>query len=1024
MNFQDVITKVEKNTENQQMLVDVHKHGKNRDEMVSFDAVGHLKNAVMDLMKDGNPSTIILFEYANPEGKVKSFRTYKERSYFEECIGKKVFLSGLICEEEHISTLYVSSCYSVEERHSVLDDCDTMTEEQKKAFQKKIQQFSPEMQRDLSKKCVTLSEREIVNNIEETPVTYIDMEEMDVLYNVLQCMIPIEFRTEYNNCKRMMEKHLSEEEKKNCVKVISNILSFDWENEYYKIIDVDAAVEKIKSTHIGHEQQLEEIKTQLLICNHTKKAPKTLSFIGRSCGCDSLATAIAESIGRKCTELNLSGRNSKDTDYLAGTSRIYSNGRCGLIFEKIMEIGTHGVLIIKNIDSYDVAILDFITALIEKKTYIDTFMEIPVDLSDLWVICTSSSTKKLPMSLRKATHEIHFSKINQNQLIRVINEVMLPKQCEAYNIAFQNKLSEDVCRALIYELSHYENKRLEMNIEALVVKMFAEGKTEFPAISIKDLKEYFHFTENEEMIGEYVTDIGELENKYYTNYDMYPDSVRERVEELLEDIRYGDDQNMEAYAILALRYLINPIKNGTTREYEIGQIETKLRKERYGQDDLACQVDDALMAEYLSGSSNRMTVLGLWGPPGTGKTTAAEAIAKALNRGYIKINFGGASDASIIKGKNKSVPNAGPSLLMSKLARKKGNYSYVVNFDEFDKGGSPESYEAFHEFLDPASDWYYDEYLECNIPKNNFLIILTFNDISKIPTPILDRMRLIAVDGYSLSEKKAIVKRAVLKNYEERLKIENASITDAAMDLLLREYSVASGIRDVEKDIEKLLIRTIKKENKYKDICITEEIVREVLGSKRTWGLNDMGSKMAIPGQVIALAVSGTIGSCIAIQVVQDPYQKEMVEISGLLKGSCLESLSDAMSYARRTLKKELPKLHISFRDPNTSKDGASAGLSLYMAIMSCMLDKRLEDCAFTGTICAFGNVGIIGGLNEKLSAAEREGIKRVYIPLDNYSQLKENKMLNRYKIEIIPVSHVNELNKEFFGLEVRQIDE
>jgi ATP-dependent Lon protease len=124
------------------------------------------------------------------------------------------------------------------------------------------------------------------------------------------------------------------------------------------------------------------------------------------------------------------------------------------------------------------------------------------------------------------------------------------------------------------------------------------------------------------------------------------------------------------------------------------------------------------------------------------------------------------------------------------------------------------------------------------------------------------------------------------------------------------------------------------------------------------------------------------------------------------------------MSYARRTLKQELPKLHISFRDPSVSKDGASAGVAMYMSIMSCMLDKKLENCAFTGTIDAFGNVGMVG-VDEKLSAAEREGIERVYIPQDNFEQMKENNRLDKYKVEIVPISHVNELNKEFFGLEV-----
>ena len=1019
MSFDDVLTGAEKSTEEEQMYKEIHKYGMFDKVTDSFEETGYVKNIEPMFDEEGHPVTVILFEYEKQKGKTKSFQTNKEKQFFENCSDVKVFLSGIICnaETETFPKLYISACYSIESRENIINTCETLTEEEKRSFQRKIRFFSPEQRKDLAEKCVELSGRNVSEESEESSAAYINMEEMAVLYDIQKCMIPIEFRTEYNKCKHMMDQRLSATEKQHCTKVISNILRIDWVNQYYKEIDIDAVINRISSNHVGHAMQIEELRTQLLICNTTHKAPKTLSLIGRSCGCGSLAKEFAEAIGLKYAEIDLTGRKSTETDYLSGTSRIYENGRCGLIFEKIMEVGTHGLLIIKNIDMYETTTLDFITTVIEKKIYTDTFMEIPMDLSDLWVICTSSSTKKLPMSLRKNTHEICFEKINEKQRIKVINEVILPKICKEYNIALNNTLSEEVCRILIYQLSHNENKKLEMNLEALVVKVRAMGKREFPLISTTDLKEYFQLTDNaERMLAEYSTDAGEMENKYYCNYDMYPGLIQERVTELLDDIRYGDAKRTESYAIRSLRYLVN-ITKGKPVHYENGKVERRLKQSRFGQDDLASQVDDALLAEYLSGTEKHMTVLGLWGPPGTGKTTAAEAIANALGRGYIKINFGGACDASIIKGRNKSVPNAGPSLLISELARKTGTYSYVVNFDEFDKG-TVESYEAFHEFLDPASNCCYDEYLECNIPKNDFLIILTFNDISKIPTPILDRMRLITVSGYSMTEKRMIVKNAVLDKYMNLLKLENVFVTDEAMDLLMREYSITPGIRDAEKDVEKLLIRLIKTGKKRTGFCITEDIVREILGSKRTWGLNDMGNKKAVPGQALALAVSGHMGSCIAIQVVQDPYQKTPVEVSGLLKGSCLESLSDAMSYVRRTLNRELPKLHISFRNPSIAKDGASAGLAMYMAIMSCMLSRILDRCAFTGTIDAFGNVGIVR-VEEKLSAAERAGIERVYIPQDNYEQLKENRMIERYRVEIKPVSHVDELNREFFDLEV-----
>ena len=1013
MSYQDVIARVEINTEKNQMIREMYTDNKDNVIAGSFEGAGYIS----DLMNDvsGKHTAVILFKQKAEDEKGTLYHTNKERAYFEELMGKKVFLAGLVDEEEGSRKLYVSTCYSLEDRGNALNDCEAVTEEDKRTFQKKIQQFSPEIQSDLADKYVILSGRERKHDAEKESAIYIEAEEYDVLFDVLKDMIPLEFRTEYKKCRRMMAKYLSKSEKQNCIKVISNILSIDWLNQYYKEIDVEQAMRILKTLHVGHEKQLEDLRTQFLTCNLTKKAPKTISLIGRSCGCGSLAEAIAEAIGREYVEIDLSGRNSKETDYLSGTSRIYENARCGYLFEKIMQVGTHGLLVIKNIDTYDSETLEYITGLIKKETYTDVFMDIPTDLSNLWIICTASSTKRLPMSLRKATHEILFEKISEEGLIRVINEVMLPKKCQMYHIAYNNPLPEDVCKMLIYQLSHAQNKKIEMNIEALVVKCLAQGMTELPVITREDMKKYYHFSDLEGISNEYATDLAALENKYFCNYDRYPDSIRKKVSELLEDIRYGDDQDMIAYCICALRYLVNPTL-GSQAEYQPELVEKALKQSRYGQDYLVTQVCDALLAEKLSGSDKQMTVIGLLGPAGVGKTTAAEAIAGALDRNYIKINFGGAHDSSIIKGNNKAIKNAGPSLLISELARKNGTYSDVVNIDEFDKGNQ-KSYEAFHEFLDPANDWYYDEFLECNIPKNNFILILTFNDIINIPTPILDRMRIIFLDGYTMKEKKEIVKQSVLKKYEERMHLQNASITEDALNLLLREYSISPGIRDVEKDVEKLLIRMIKKNNTQKNLQITQKTVRDVLGSKRTLGMNDKGNKEAIPGQAMALGVRGSVGNCIAIQCVEDPYQRQSVEVSGLMMGSCLESLSDAMSYARRTLKQELPNLHISFRDPSVEKDGASAGLAMYMAIMSCLLQKDLGDCAFTGTIDNFGNVGCVG-VTEKLSAAERECVGRVYIPQDNYDQLQEDNLLDRYQIEIIPVSHVRELNREFFGME------
>lgn len=351
MSYYDVITNVERKIEREQTYMELHRDGLFCSENLStYEAIGYVKNVVLDTKKSGNSMTVISFEYEKPEGKIQaqSFRTNKEPDYYKDCKGKKVYLSGIIygnCDKKknkRIPILYVSSCYSVEDRQNIIETCETMTEDEKRSFQKKIQSFSLELQKDLSERCVALSKKRIPDKEEELPATYIEVEELDALFDMQKAVIPVEFRTEYNKCKRMLNKYLSGSEKKNYMKAMSNILNIDWINQYYKEIDVDAAINKSCEDHIGHEMQIEDLRTQLLICNSTRKAPRTLCFIGRSCGCGSLASAFAEAIGIKYEVMDLTGK--KDVEYLSGSSKIYENGRCGLVFEKIMKVGTHGLL--------------------------------------------------------------------------------------------------------------------------------------------------------------------------------------------------------------------------------------------------------------------------------------------------------------------------------------------------------------------------------------------------------------------------------------------------------------------------------------------------------------------------------------------------------------------------------------------------------------------------------------------------------------------------------------------------------
>ena len=222
-------------------------------------------------------------------------------------------------------------------------------------------------------------------------------------------------------------------------------------------------------------------------------------------------------------------------------------------------------------------------------------------------------------------------------------------------------------------------------------------------------------------------------------------------------------------------------------------------------------------------------------------------------------------------------------------------------------------------------------------------------------------------------------------------------------------------MRNVERDFEYILMN-IARNNKgkfAKTVSVNKSFIIEFLGERRSFGLNDIPPRsVGKCGMAQALAVTaGGIGVSTAVETVVNPYQEKKVEITGLLEGSCLESVSIACCYVNKYMKKELPKIHIHMTDA-AKKDGPSAGVTITMSILSCLLEKTLPNVAFTGSVDLFGNIGPVGGVYEKCIAAERASIGNVIVPSECYKRLVEKKEIDRLNIEIVPVDTVEEVIK------------
>lgn len=973
--------------------------------------------------KSSDGITVIKFD---DKGEIKSVKTNKPQGYFDSLINKKVYFSGIKVYESEIKAekWFIRSSVDVTSREEILDETEKLSVFEKTIFQKEIKKFSPQIKRDLCNKKMLLADKKELEEDTQRIVVYSERTELDAYYNIVKKVMPKEFRDIYELIRDNSEKRCSSSEKQNYLKQMYNIMEFDWVNNAdYKDIDIEALRKKIREVHIGHEKQLNEIYMEFEACNISRTAPKTLCLIGNpDTEINNLAETIASSIGRGHSTINLAGYSLNETDTLIGSSKIYENAREGLIYEQIKKAGLKGVLVIEDYELYNTEVKNVITPLIKKTTYIDNFVEVKIDLRDMFIILTCSDIKDIPQSVRANMTTIYFNDLDESDIIENINNIIVPKYCKEYGIDFPKNIPYESCRTLIYKYANMNMNKLDSIIRSIVIKTITKGGKSFPDYSVKGIDELGYTEDDYKKIrNTYVREITKTEHKFFNCYDEYPEAIQKKAKKLFDIINCTRDKDQKEYAIDAIHYISNIFKSNN-KPLVIGSVIETLSKSHYLQNDFGERIEVAILSKELGNNANRMTVIGLKGNAGTGKSSVAISVANALDRNFIKINVGGGGGAELIKGYNKNIHNAGPSLIIQELAKSgHGCYSDVIILDEIDKS-TPDFMNTLYEFLDPNEEYFYDNYLECFIPKNNFLVVLTFNDISSIPIPIRDRMEIIEYSSYSNSDKKSIITDYVLPKLKTNFNIKDISIDSEALDLYLKNYDISPGIRNAERDFEYILMRIARQNNctfESVDVHIDQNDIKYTLGKNRTVGLDGV-PQLSIGkcgmAQALAVTTSG-IGVLMAVETVVNPYQDKNIVITGLLEGSCLESVSVACCFISKYLKKELPKLHIYITE-GMKKDGPSAGVTIAMSILSCLLEKPIANISFTGGIDIYGHIRPVGSVFEKCIAAERCGINTIILPSESYKGLVSEKKDERLSIKMIPVDTIEEVISYVWGKE------
>ena len=416
-------------------------------------------------------------------------------------------------------------------------------------------------------------------------------------------------------------------------------------------------------------------------------------------------------------------------------------------------------------------------------------------------------------------------------------------------------------------------------------------------------------------------------------------------------------------------------------------------------------------------------ILTLVGPPGTGKTSIGESVAKALGREFVRISLGGVHDEAEIRGHRRTYIGALPGRIVRAL-RDAETMNPVILLDEVDKVGADwrgDPSAALLEVLDPAQNHSFrDHYLDVEIDLSEVVFLATANMLDTIPAPLLDRMEIIAFDGYTVEEKRAIARDYLLPRQVKRngLTEDEVEVEDAVLADLIAEYTREAGVRQLEREIGKLMRQAatrIASGEAETPVRVDEEFLRDALGKQKFW--QESVERTAIPGVSTGLAVTGTGGDVLFIEATAMDGDKGMV-LTGQLGDVMKESARIALSYVR-SHREELGvdaeafdrEFHLHVPAGAIPKDGPSAGTAMTTALVSLLTGRPVKHTVgMTGEVTLQGRVLPIGGLKQKVLAAHAAGLTEVILPFRNKADLDDVPEEVREAMSFHPVSSVEEV--------------
>ena len=566
---------------------------------------------------------------------------------------------------------------------------------------------------------------------------------------------------------------------------------------------------------------------------------------------------------------------------------------------------------------------------------------------------------------------------------------------------------------------------LEGSIESKIKKNLDDSEKEYI------LKEKLKVIKDE--LGESLSKAEEVINlRDKVNNGKFPDRIKIKLLNEIDRFDAASEMSPDAGIIRNyIEYLLEvPWFNETRDEKDLIKIEKKLNSSHYGMEEVKNRIIEYIAVKSFANDINS-PIICLVGPPGVGKTTFAESISNALNRNFVKISLGGMSDSAELVGHRRAYIGSNPGKIVTSLI-KCGSNNPVFLLDEVDKlkkdyKGDPAS--TLLDILDVSQNKrFVDNYIDEEIDLSNVLFILTANDIASIPVPLLDRLEIINISGYSENEKLYICENYIIPNMLKKhgLKLNVIKFEKDALIKIINDYTNEAGVRELErvlsKIIRKVITEHIKSSRKIVSVRIKEDDLSKYLD--RELFDKDEINEIKHTGVIHAVACNSMGGSVIDIEC-SSFKGKGNITNTGSLGEVTKESIDVALSYIKSNYKEfgislnsfDDIDLHIHFTDAGISKDGPSAGCAITTVILSLLKGQKISDnISMTGEISLKGDILKVGGIKEKAIAAKRNGINTLFIPKHNIKDIEklESDLVN--SIKFIPVSNFEEIYKEIFS--------